>query len=88
MANLEDLRKLRYQLAEIEIENQSYKLLSDAEDQLREALNQSELAAVKSVNKDLKDQIARLRKDVEKGKKNKDGSQRLLDDLKNNLNKL
>ena len=88
MANLEDLRRLRYQLAEIEIENQSYKLLSDAEDQLREALNQSELAAVKSVNKDLKDQIARLRKDVEKGKKNKDGSQRLLDDLKNNLNKL
>jgi TolA-binding protein len=61
MAELEDqLRKLRDNLAEIEIENQSYDTLVKAEKQLRDARNESESAAARSVNADLKDHIKRL----------------------------
>ncbi len=66
MAALEDeLRRLWDRLAEIEIENESYKVLVDAEKQLRDARGEAELTAVKYVNADLKDHLKRLRKDVE-----------------------
>ena len=62
MAALEDeLRKLRDKLAEIEIENESYKVLVDAEKQLRDSRGEAELTAVKSVNADLKDHIKRIK---------------------------
>ena len=54
MGDLEnDLRRIRDKLAEVEIENQSYQCLADAEKQLREARCAAELAAAKSVNQDL-----------------------------------
>lgn len=82
MAELEDqLRKLRDNLAEIEIENYSYDTLLLAEKQLREARNESEGAAAKSVNNDLKDHIKRLQRDIEVGEQNKEGSMRMLDEL-------
>lgn len=66
MAALEDeLRRLWDWLAEIEIENESYKVLVDAEKQLRDARGEAELTAVKYVNADLKDHLKRLKKDVE-----------------------
>ena len=68
LANLEDeLRRMRDQLNEVEIENQSYKQLADVEKQLREARGSAELEAARFVNKDLKDQVDRLKKDVEEG---------------------
>lgn len=82
MAELEDqLRKLRDNLAEIEIENYSYDTLLLAEKQLREARNESEGAAAKSVNNDLRDHIKRLQRDIEVGEQNKEGSMRMLDEL-------
>lgn len=73
--DLEDsLRKLRDQLSEIEIENQSYQVLSDAEKQLREARNEAEASAAKSVNEDLKQHLKRLKKDIEVGEQNREGS--------------
>lgn len=71
MAALEDeLRKLRDWLAEIEIENESYKVLVDAEKQLRDARGEAELTAVKHVNSDLKEHLKRLKRDIEIGEKN------------------
>ncbi len=83
MAALEDeLRRLWDRLAEIEIENESYKVLVDAEKQLRDARGEAELTAVKYVNADLKDHLKRLRKDVELGEKNRQGAWELIEDLK------
>ena len=65
MGDLEnDLRRLRDNLAEVEIENQSYQVLADSEKQLREARCAAELAAAKSVNQDLRDHQRRLERDV------------------------
>ncbi len=70
----DDMRRLKDKLAEVEIENQSYQVLADAEKHLREARCAAELAAAKTVNQDLKDHAKRLKKDVEQGEKNKEGS--------------
>lgn len=78
----DELRKLRDRLAEIEIENESYKVLVDAEKQLSGARGEAELTAVRSVNADLKDHIKRLKRDVEQGEKNRQGAWELIEDLK------
>ncbi len=78
----DSLRKLRDKLAEVEIENNSYQVLQDAEKQLREARNEAEASAANSVNNDLKDHIKRLQRDVEVGQKNREGSKRMIDELR------
>ena len=78
----DQLRKLRDKLAEVEIENNSYQILQDAEKQLREARNEAEASAASSVNQDLKDHIKRLQRDVEVGQKNREGSKRMIDELR------
>lgn len=69
-------------MSEIEIENQSYQVLGDVEKQLREAREAAEVEASRCVNSDMKAHIARLKRDVEHGEQNKDGSKKMIDDLR------
>ncbi|CAI2362759.1 unnamed protein product [Moneuplotes crassus] len=61
MADLEDaLRKVRDQLAETELENQNFQTIIDAFEDIQNQQRSAEMNAVRTVNTDLKDQIAKL----------------------------
>lgn len=87
IVKLEDeLRRMRDRLAEIEIENQCYEVLGDAEKQMREAREEAELKAAQQANDDLNQHVRRLKKEVDQGQQNQNQSQRQIDDLQAKYN--
>ena len=83
LADLKDeLNGVRDQVSEVEIENNSYGVLADVERQVREARGSAELQGAKAAKNDLEDNIRRLHSDIKQGEKNREGVQRMIDDLK------
>ena len=83
LADLEDeLRNVRDQVSEVEIENHSYGTLADVERQVREARGAAEVQAARASKADLEDNIRRLHSDIKQGEKNREGVQRMINDLK------
>lgn len=66
MADLEDsLRKVRDQLAETELENTNFQTIVDAVKDIQANQKSAELNALRTINLDLKDQIAKLEHDLD-----------------------
>lgn len=66
MADLEDaLRRVRDQLAETELENQNFQTIIDAFQDIQNDQRTAEINAVRTVNLDLKDQIAKLERELD-----------------------
>lgn len=66
MADLEDsLRKVRDQLAETELENQNLQTIVDAFQDIQNDQKTAEMNAVRTVNLDLKDQVAKLEHELD-----------------------
>lgn len=66
MADLEDgLRKIRDQLAETELENQNLQTIVDSFQDIQSDQKNAEMNAVRTVNLDLKDQIAKLEHELD-----------------------
>ena len=66
----------------MEIENHSYGTLADVERQVREARGTAEVQAARASKADLEDNIRRLHSDIKQGEKNREGVQRMINDLK------
>lgn len=82
LADLGDtLRKLRYQLSNVTLENKSLQLVVDTEASLRDAKAKSEITAVTTVNVDLKDQVNRVEKNLSEEGEKKGEANRVLKDL-------
>ena len=75
------LRVLCNEVAILGLENKNLQLVIDTEAALRESKGKAEIAAVTTVNKDLKDQTARFEADIKEERARKDDVHKILAEL-------